>query len=274
MSYHPNFSVGQLNWWFTNWCFTTIKYPMIQSRKMAWNLKHCTPQKKVAKSSSKCLFWGSKSRFSQRGVTVFQPCMLMLKGFLWLMVQVSEMFLSHDIQMRQARPWRPRHRPCLFDNTAPPRAFHLEISETTRQASSDTFLGGFLVTRYRDTEIHTSQFYCSHLFFFNNPVKLWLLLPQPDYSTVYLPVFGKAICNHLYISQLFDLDLKLALILRKKSSTFDQSRSSTFSKKPTETPPKWTANWGCMLLSTSSRMPQMLHQEKSFQRGVLGSQNS
>ena len=121
MSYHPDFfcrpaelmiHIGAL--------LPLYKYPMIQSRKMAWNLKHCTLQKKVVKSSSKCLFWSSKSRFSQRGVTVFQPCMLMLKGFLWLMVQVSEMFLSHDIQMRQARPWRPRHRPCLFDNTAPP----------------------------------------------------------------------------------------------------------------------------------------------------------
>ena len=163
------------------------------------------------------------------------------------------------------------------DNTA----FHLEILllnfvDTIRirtlQASSDTVFGGFLATRYRDTEIHTSHFYCSHLSSFNNPAKLWLLLPQPDYSTVYLPVFGKAICNHLYISQLFNLDLKLALIVRKISKTFDQSRSSTFSKKPTETPPKWTANWGCMLLSTSSRMPQMLHQERSFQHDILGSQ--
>ena len=116
------FFVGQLNWWFTLVLY--YHYINIQwfNPENGMKPEALHPAKKVVKSSSKCLFWGSKSRFSQRGVTVFQPCMLMLKGFLWLMVQVSEMFLSHDIQMRQARPWRPRHRPCLWQH-GPPRRF-------------------------------------------------------------------------------------------------------------------------------------------------------
>lgn len=56
------FFVGQLNWWFTNWCFTTIKYPMIQSRKMAWNLKSMHPAKKGQKKG-KIIFQMSFLRF-------------------------------------------------------------------------------------------------------------------------------------------------------------------------------------------------------------------
>lgn len=159
-----------------------------------------------------------------------------------------------------------------FLTTRPPRAFHLEISETTRQASSDTFFGilSYEIPRY--IEIHTSQFYCSHLFLSTIRRSFGYCCPNQTTAQSISRFLVKTSVIYLYISQLFNLDLKLALILRKISRTFDQSRSSTFSKKPTETPPKWTANWGCMLLSTSSRMPQMLHQERSFQHDILGSQ--
>lgn len=155
MSYHPNFFCRPAELMIHK---LVLYYHQISNDSIPENgmkPEEYAPSKKKVKPC-KIIFQmfflgGSKSRFSQRGVTVFQPCMLMLKGFLWLMVQVSETFLSHDIQMRQARPWRPRHRPCLFDNTALPGvSFGNSAPELRRYyphqdagASSDTVFGDF-----------------------------------------------------------------------------------------------------------------------------------
>lgn len=129
----------------------------------------------------------------------------MLQFPLVFVFQVAEMCLSHDIQMRQARPWRPRHRPCLFSF---PPAFHLEIllpnfvdnPNQDAGANLDTFLGilSYEIPRYGDTYF---TILLQSSFFFQQSGEALVIVAPTKLQHCLSPSFGKAICIlFIYIS--------------------------------------------------------------------------